>query len=272
MRHRATAAAVLLAACSSTSAPPAPQQAVFTAGDYSFTGPDTIAPGMTQLRMVNEGAEAHHLILAELPDGRSVQDLVDHWTATPHSDPEWLVTVGGAGAVQAGDSAGSTVDLPEGRYAAICLLPGPDGAAHVLKGMIRELVVSGTAVEAAPPTASATLRMSDFTYSLPAMTAGTHTLLMVNDGVQIHEAQLVKLDGDATAAEYIAAFTPGASGPPPGRLAGGSGPLSPGREAYWTFTLEPGRYAIACVVPDPATGRPHFALGMVTEFEVAAAE
>src|SRR5690606_12306046 len=54
-------------------APVAPQEVTFTATDFAYTGPDTIAPGMTRMTMVNDGPQGHHLILIRIDDGHTYQ-------------------------------------------------------------------------------------------------------------------------------------------------------------------------------------------------------
>lgn len=267
----AVAAFVLAAGCASADQAPAlPQEVSFTGADYSYSGPDTIAPGMTNLRFTNQGQQEHHLVLARLDQGHSLQDLLDYIATTPSSSPAWATYVGAANEVSNGSSTGSILDLAEGNYAILCLVADPsDGVPHIMKGMSRELVVAGGRHEAPAPVATEEIRMSDLTYEIPALTAGTHVFHMVNDGPQLHEAQLVRLNDGASEADFVAALKLGASTPPPGTMVGGGGPLSPGMENWYTVTLEPGKYLLICFVPDVNGFTPHFMEGMVREFTVA---
>jgi hypothetical protein len=45
--------------------------------------------------------------------------------------------------------------------------------------------------------------------------------------------------------------------------------MNPGYTNWAVLDLEAGDYLAICFVPDPATGQPHFALGMVMPFTVA---
>lgn len=154
MVHRPTAAALLLlaAACAGerkpaepASQPPAePPVVTFTATDFAFQGPDTIAPGFTTIRMVNEGPQEHHLILVRLDEGRTLDSLMAAFQANPGADPAWATVRGGANSILPGGQSGGTFDLPAGRYALLCFIPDPaDGAPHLVKGMARELIVAG---------------------------------------------------------------------------------------------------------------------------------
>jgi uncharacterized cupredoxin-like copper-binding protein len=282
MMQRPTAALLLLlaAACSpsgdrqpdqpSIPAAVAPPVVTFIATDFAFQGPDTIAPGFTTIRMVNQGPQEHHLILARLSDGYTLDSLMAFMQKDPAGVPPFATWRGAANVVLDGDSTGSTVDLPAGRYALLCFIPDPaDGAPHAVKGMTRELIVAGTPTGATGPTASGELRLKDLGYTMPAWVAGTQTIHVVNDGPQIHEAQLFRLDAGKTAKDYIATAAPGYKGPKAGAPVGGSGALSPGLDNYWTVTLAPGTYLLMCYVPG-ADGTPHIMQGMVQEFTVPA--
>jgi hypothetical protein len=271
MRPTPVLALCLVAACAPIDeAPVAPQEVTFRASDFAFTGPDTIAPGMTRITMVNDGPTEHHLILIRIDDDHTLQELYEFAAANPNAEPEWITFYGAANAVSTGGSTGSTVYLPEGQYVAVCFIVDTDGVSHLAKGMSRGLVVTGTPVDAPPPVASGKIEMSDFTYQLPTLTAGTHTFQMTNAGAQTHEAQLVRLDDGVTPEQFLASFAPGATTPPPGKFLGGSGAISAGVENWWTVDLEPGQYIILCFVPDTNSHAPHFVMGMVAQFKVAA--
>lgn len=268
----------VLAACAKTAdappeptAPPTPQVATFTATDFAFTGPDSIAPGMTEVRMVNAGAQEHHLILGRLDDGKTAADVMEALAKDPNAEPAWLSWRGGAGAVLAGDSSAAVSDLAPGRYVAFCFLPDPTdgGKPHIMKGMMKEIIVAGTAGTAAAPAVTGEIHLTDFSFSPTTLTAGTHTLKVVNDGKQTHEIALARLDDGATAESFLAAMAPGAKGPPPGKPMGGNGAISPGQSNYLTVTLTPGTYVLLCFVPDPTDGKPHIMKGMVQTITVS---
>lgn len=268
----------VLAACAKTAdappeptAPPIPQVATFTATDFSFTGPDTIAPGMTEVRMVNAGTQHHHLILGHIGEGKTVADVMEALAKDPTAEPAWLSWRGGAGAVLAGDTSAAVSDLAPGRYVAFCFLPDATdgGKPHLMKGMVKEIIVAGTASTAAPPVVTGEIHLTDFAFSPTTLTAGTHTLKVVNDGQQTHEIALARLDDGATAESFLAAMAPGAKGPPPGKPMGGNGAISPGQSNYLTVTLTPGTYLLLCFVPDPADGKPHIMKGMVQTIVVS---
>lgn len=277
MVHRPTAALLLLAAaCAPKGEPPAPPAAeppvvTFVATDFAFQGPDTIAPGYTTIRMVNQGPQEHHLILAQLAEGKTLDSLMAFFQANPAGEPPFVTWRGAANSVIAGDSTGGTVDLPAGRYALLCFIPDPaDRVPHLVKGMARELIVAGEPNGAAAPVAHAELRLRDLAFTHAPFTAGTHVIHVINDGPQLHEAQLVRLAEGKTAQDFLASIAPGYQGEPAGRQLGGAGAFGPGLDGYWTVTLEPGNYLLVCFVPGP-DGTPHLLQGMMEEFSVAPA-
>jgi hypothetical protein len=75
----------------------------------------------------------------------------------------------------------------------------------------------------------------------------------------------VKLNEGTTVEQVVAAFTSTEqpSGPPPWTSAGGIAGIAPETTAAMEVDVEAGDYALICFIPDPASGKPHAALGMV---------
>lgn len=266
---------VVLGACaprSDAASAAGPQEVTFTATDFAFSGPDSIAPGLTTIRLVNQGAQDHHFILGRLDDGKTMAELGAFMQEHPGAEPPFLKWHGAANAIAGGATElGATIDLPAGDYVAICFLPDPtDGKDHASKGMVRTLRVGGASHSAAAPASEAEIRLRDFSFELPAITAGRHTFHVINDGPQTHEMQVIRLNDGATAQDYMAAMAPGAKGPPPGVMVGGPGAFSAGLGGYWTMDFTPGNYLLVCFVPDPGSGAPHVMKGMSRELTVAA--
>jgi len=259
---------LLLAACSRSAK--APQEVSFTAREFAFSGPDSIAPGVTRITLVNQGTQPHHLILGRVDDGKTAADVMAGLKENPQAAPPFLSYRGASNIILPGDSSSSVSDLPAGHYMLICFVPdAADATPHIMKGMTKEIVLAGPRHDAPLPTTNAEIRLSDFAFTSGDIAAGTHTFHVVNDGPQIHEIQLVRLNDGATTQQFLAGLAPGAAGPPPGAFLGGPGALSKGESDYWTVTLKPGKYIFLCFVPDSASGAPHFAKGMVRELTVS---
>jgi uncharacterized cupredoxin-like copper-binding protein len=119
---------------------------------------------------------------------------------------------------------------------------------------------------AAPSTVNITAR--DYAYEAPAtVRAGVTTMRLVNQGKELHHAQLIKLEDGKSIEDAGKAFKN--PGPPPSwiKFVGGPNAVPPGRAANATTVLAPGRYAYLCLIfgPDMVV---HAAKGMMHQFEV----
>lgn len=162
------------------------------------------------------------------------------------------------------------MNLVEGDYLLICVIPDKAGVPHVALGMQKALAVKGgKSARSSEPKAGIAITLSDFSFTVSEpITSGLQTIKVMNRGTQPHEVAVVQLAPSASALDFVKAVGPGASGPPPGKPIGGVVGLEAGDHAFFTAQFEPGRYGLICFFPDTATGRPHFARGMATEFTV----
>ena len=243
---------------------------VFVAHDYGFSGPDRLAAGLTTVQIVNEGRDLHHIQFLNLLQGKSAADFRAAIAADPSRLPAWVQYVGGPNAHPAGNQASATVNLTEGDYVLICWIPDKNGVPHVALGMQKALSVrGGKPMIVSRPTPSVTIKQVDYQFIFSkSVESGLQTIEVINHGSQPHELVVVRLMPGATVKDVIASFEPGASGPPPGELVSGITGIEKGERMYFTGEFERGRYGLICFVPDVTTGRPHFLLGMTTEFTV----
>lgn len=251
-------------------APAALREVTITARDYAFEAPDTIAGGPVVLRLVNQGPEMHHVALARLDGGRTLQDMMETMAAGG-PPPAWFVEVGGPNApgVPGGDSR-ATLDLAPGTYALLCWIPSPDGTPHVMKGMTKQMVVvAPTGAAAQMPAADLEMELTDYAYGLSApITAGTHTIRVTNQAQQSHEVLFVRLAPGKTAAD-MAKFIERPEGTPPGEIVGGTTGMAKGVSNQLTIDFTPGEYALLCFLPDAGDHRPHVAHGMIQQITVS---
>lgn len=235
-----------------------------TPGDpcFAFVGPSSVAAGWTAVTFQNDGDELHIMPMYRVNATTTREDVLTALNST--QDPGWT-PVGGVGVATPGSSGTSILDLDVGRYLLICFVDG-----HFVDGMFTFLdVTAPTGAEREAPTPNATITMRNFEFDVPNLTAGTHVIAFRNAGNQTHEAPLIRLTGNATIADFVAAATdPNATAPPPGIGVGGVNELAAGTTAYALVTLTPGRYGLLCFVEDPATGKAHVELGMTKEFDV----
>jgi hypothetical protein len=226
---------------------------------------------MTRMSLTNEGQELHHQQLIKLPEGTSSEDLMAAFAQGPGAPPPpGIESAGGVSVLAPGGSGTATLNLQPGNYVMICFVPNGEGVPHFALGMATPLTVTeATGPLAAEPDSDLTVDMFDFGFKLSEpITAGTHTIEVTNSGPQDHEAFLVQLAPGATALDFMAAFAPGAEGPPPGLPLGGFQSIANGGGGFFTANYAPGNYALVCFVEDVATGAPHAVLGMIEEFTV----
>jgi hypothetical protein len=246
----------------------APRTITVTARDFTLEMPDTLAEGATTLRLVNQGKEFHHIWIARLEGGKTVDDVMEA-LKTRGPLPSWIKDAGGPNAPRPeGGEASATVMLEPGNYIVACMIPSADGIPHIMKGMVRPLTVVKSDDQAAAPKADVVMTLRDYNFFLSRpLTAGTHVIEVRNEGTQWHEFELVQLAPGKSAHDVIE-FIERGIGSPPGLPLGGVSPLAVGGTSYMHVELRAGRYALICFLPDHKDGKQHFEHGMVQEFEV----
>jgi hypothetical protein len=126
--------------------------------DFDFEVPDGIAAGPQVWKVVNNGAQPHHLVLAQVPDGTTEEQVIELLNAffgppaTPETGatpvepalgPDTFVERFSTGVLATGQANWIEVDLAPGTYAAICFVPDREtGLPHALMGMIEVITVA----------------------------------------------------------------------------------------------------------------------------------
>ena len=192
------------------------------AKDYSFTVPSTVCrPGYVDVTLENQGKQDHQLQIVKL--GRSTFDQFKAAAITTDigAVKPGAVFVGGPNDAAPGKSTTATVKLDPGLYAVACFIPGADGKPHAAKGMFGEFQVAplSDSIDTAPK-ATATIILGDFSFTLPTGFTGKGEVDISNQGTQVHELNLFKLDPGKTVAQAKAFLltppgTPPPAGPPP---------------------------------------------------------
>lgn len=262
-------AATSATAAAPASAPASAQLVHVKAADYKFDLPASVPAGAVNFHLMNEGKDFHHAMIVRLEDGKTVKDLAEAMK-TEGPPPPWLKFLGGPNGVAPGGTASSTLLLTPGQYAVLCVIPGTDGMPHMAKGMVQGFEVAGAASQAALPAATDTVHLKDYGFASPRpLSAGSHTILVVNDGPQVHEMVLLKLTPGKSVKDFANwATTGGMKGPPPAMPIGGAGLMDAGASSLISADLTPGDYGYICFVPDSKDGKPHLAHGMVSQFTV----
>jgi len=274
------ALAAIVAACGQSTAtnlpgtPTATQsipKMTITTKDFAFDMPESIATGYVDVTVVNNGAEEHQAQLVRLNNGVTLEQFKEALKKGPQAALPLVTTAGGISAVKPGQSQEITLNLAEGQYVALCFIAGKDNVAHTEKGMIKSFTVTGPSNvgQVSAPKADVDVVMKDFAFGLPStIKSGLLTYKVTNEGPQPHEMAMMKLAPGKTIDDVKAALQSPSGGPLPGDFVGGAGALAPGSSAWLRMSLEPGNYVVVCFVPDPASGKAHAELGMITPFTV----
>jgi hypothetical protein len=244
------------------------------ASEFAFAAPKTISAGQTTFRLVNDGKELHQISILKLEQGKTMKDL-QAAMKDPGPPPEWLVAVGGPNAAAPGSTIDATLNLEAGNYVLVCFIPSPgEQMPHAAKGMVMPITVSSKggvtqagATFAPTPAPDVHLVLKDYGFTLSKpITAGRHTVHVMNEGPQDHEAVLIKL----APGKHLSDFTTWVAtmqGPPPAMPMAGMAGMAKGRTAVFTDDFTPGTYAITCFISAPDK-KPHAEHGMNLEFEV----
>lgn len=260
-------------------------EVLITAVDMAFGMPARMAGGWTRVTLRNAGQSDHHATFMRLGEGKTFADF-EAAMAEPGFTAMLAISeaIGGPGSIAPGEESSVILDLTPGQYAVICAIPGPDGMPHYLMGMASALEVSEPEEALSEPASDLTVDMFDFGFGhLPTeMAAGPQVWKVDNIGAQLHELVVYRL-AEGVAFEQAQAMlseppadapagaeaSPVAAGEPPFVGVAGVAPVASGFANWLVADLEAGDYFAICFIPDPETGAPHFALGMVMPFTVA---
>jgi uncharacterized cupredoxin-like copper-binding protein len=246
-----------------------PNVFVVKTSDFAFDAPDTVRAGLTTIRLqTNPGQEIHQVGMIRLDSGKTAKDFFAAMKS-PGPFPKWATEIAGVNPPAPGQGAEITLNLDAGNYLLVCFVPSADHVPHIMKGMSRPMVVTGSAAAAAALPADVEMKLTDYAFGVSTpLTAGKHVVRVVNEAQQTHEVQVVRLAPGKTGAD-VAAWIENMQGPPPGEPLSGVAGLGVGKSATFPLTLTPGDYAFICFIPDAKDGKPHFAHGMIHNFTVS---
>lgn len=117
-----------------------------------------------------------------------------------------------------------------------------------------------------------TMTATDYGFVGPEQVpAGLTAVEVINEGAEVHHAQLVRLAPGKTPADFTAAMKADPEHPPTWvTFVGGPNAVVPGDRATALMELQPGQHLVLCLVPNKA-GVAHVALGMGKPFMVTEA-
>lgn len=200
------------------------------APDFSFDVPKVIAGGLVAITTVSAPARGH--------DSRSGEKSLSR---RPHGCALCAVS---------------------------CFLPSSDGVPHFAKGMVVPLTVTASSADVSEPKADISVILTDFAFTMPSqIRAGKQIWKVTNKGAQPHEIPIARLIPGKTLQDALR-FLQTSEGAPPFEFVGGLQAIDSGRTGWVVFDLPAGEYIALCFVPDPASGKAHMELGMITTFTV----
>lgn len=104
--------------------------------EYAFALPAAIPSGPTSFVLTSEGDEAHFMLIAQLVDGHTVEEVLAFEGDPLEAGMVTELELTSAAAAPGGDDEEViNADLEPGEYAMACFLPGPDGTPHAFSGM-----------------------------------------------------------------------------------------------------------------------------------------
>ena len=268
--------------------------------DLTITGPDEIPSGWTTFRVNNKSAMTHFVLLDKMSEGKTVEDHLvvagvfqkgmDLLNAGKQEEafavfgelPEWfgeVVFSGGPGFLGPGRTLEITLFVEPGMYVAECYVK-TNGIFHSYNpnegeyGMVHQMRATEVESELAPPVSTIKLTISSERGIEGGgdVMAGEHTVAVrfedqvVHEHFLGHDVHLIRLEDDTDVdalhrwMNYL--LPEGLETPAPVTFLGGTNEMPAGNTAYFSATLEAGRYAWISEVPDPA------AKGMYIEFQV----
>jgi hypothetical protein len=115
--------------------------ATVTASEYSFSS-SGLKAGKNTIRFQNSGGQWHHLIVAGIKSGSTIDDVKTFFTTEKGEPPLEETNAEETAVIDGGEEQLTEVDLKSGRYALLCFIPDrAGGPPHVAKGMISEAKV-----------------------------------------------------------------------------------------------------------------------------------
>ncbi|MBP2647379.1 MAG: hypothetical protein H6Q77_1003 [Gemmatimonadetes bacterium] len=249
---------------------PAPELPVidYTLGDYFFQGPDTVPAGRVTFRLELASEAPHVLDLVRLEQGKRIGDLMA--AGEDAYDSSWVKSVGGGVTSKAGTRPEYTLRLVPGVYVMLCYFSAPDHEPHFAKGMVKELIVRGTAPSTALPQPDLEVRLVSFGFEVSApLAAGLRTIRVTNPSDQPHEMIISRLkDGFTLEQARARADSAEPKGPSPWENYGGVADLAPGDTTVMTATFTPGTYRMFCFFRAKDEKMNHAERGMMQVFRI----
>lgn len=114
--------------------------ATISTSEFTFAGYEELSEGTQTVRVVNEGADHHHVVVFSLAPRKRLADALAFFegkAASPIADRIGLV-----GGMAPGVEAARTLELARGQtYVLACFITDDNGTPHAFKGMVAEFTL-----------------------------------------------------------------------------------------------------------------------------------
>jgi uncharacterized cupredoxin-like copper-binding protein len=109
--------------------------------DYAFTMSKPLVAGHHVIRVTNDAAQSHEIVIVKLPPNQTAAHLAS-WVESGMQGPPPGMPLGGTTQLAKGRAVEFPVDLTAGTYGMICFVPdAKDGKPHSAHGMTTQFVV-----------------------------------------------------------------------------------------------------------------------------------
>lgn len=206
--------------------------------EYAFELSGEVTGRTITFDVVNNGDLPHEMAFGAIEGDRTVDEVVKALQA--RRPPKWLDDIAGIPVLSPGVTTSMTRDLDEGQYVFLCFLPTPDGRPHATEGMVKVFSVTGNS-EARPPEPDLTITATDSGFEVPEITAGTHTIRLVNDGMKPHEFSFISFEPGKTERDLNKWFGSGFKTDAPAIFPAGMQSIDAGTSVIVEMTFESGR-------------------------------
>jgi hypothetical protein len=263
-----------------------------TSTGMNFNAPEEIPSGWNTFEYTNGTSVPHFFLLVQVPEGKTLEEyraevtvpfnewlweLVDNPNAAPGlADWFWTdaINFGGSGIIDPGETAITSINLPEGNYIMECYIkmPGgnfekPGGVFHSypVNGMVRQLTVTSEETKDKEPKSDIRIDVTTggFVIDKELRRPGLHTFAVESQAGLTADVHLVRLDA-ATEEDIqdlngwmhwmnnLGESNEGMMTPAPEGFAflGGAQDLELGGTSYFQAVLKPGKYALIAEWPD----------------------